>query len=95
MVALAFPCESFIKKMSMKYETFEIIVDSNKIGVSNDPKHTKNKGLRKQGLYECFLVKEEFYGLVVSSKGLLETEVGRKMVLLMLLKEIGKQYIKK
>ena len=73
----------------MKYETFEIEVDGQKIGVSNDPRQTKNKGLYKQKLYECFLVKEEFYATSLCPKILLESEHGRKVMLLILQREIN------
>lgn len=72
----------------MKYETFNIMVEGHKIGVSNNPKHTKNKGLYKKNLYECFLVGDKHYAFCVVSKLMIGNKDAEKTILKMLLAEI-------
>lgn len=72
----------------MKYETLSMEINGYKLWISNDPKKTKNKGLRKRNLYECVLISDDRYGLCLVSGEMLKDESMKPLIVKMLLNEI-------
>lgn len=72
----------------MKYQTFQIEIDGNKILVSDDPACTINEDFDRNTLFECCLITDTKYSLALFSKKLVEDMSLRGKLLESLLRPI-------